>query len=424
MSQTVLVNNNMEIKSRRNVNIGIFLLVEAVAIFLLLGGTRGMISTFVLSSRRAGVDIAAPDLVIPTWVSILIAGSLVGLVSIWQIVKGFKRRTNAVMITMVSLGVGVFLIWATRGKSLNLTGMLVSSVIQATPIALASLSGIFSERSGVVNIGIEGMMLMGAFISVVFASLTQNIYIGFLAGALSGLILGLLHAVLTIRYRMNQIISGAGIIILALGLTSFLDRAFVTSNPALNNPGPVLASLPIPLLWRIPVIGPILFNQSPVIYVLFFLIIFTHFFFYYTKWGLRIRSVGENPKAADTLGINVYTLRYISVLISGTIAGFAGSYMSIGSVGLFNEGMSAGKGFLGMAAMIFGNWNPGGAFLGSVIFGFFDSWQDKLSILKVGIPSEFLQMAPYIATMIILSGFIGRSRMPAADGTPYKKGEA
>ena len=424
MSQTVLVNNNMEIKSRRNLNIGIFLLVEAVAIFLLLGGTRGMISTFVLSSRRAGVDIAAPDLVIPTWVSILIAGSLVGLVSIWQIVKGFKRRTNAVMITMVSLGVGVFLIWATRGKSLNLTGMLVSSVIQATPIALASLSGIFSERSGVVNIGIEGMMLMGAFISVVFASLTQNIYIGFLAGALSGLILGLLHAVLTIRYRMNQIISGAGIIILALGLTSFLDRAFVTSNPALNNPGPVLASLPIPFLWRIPVIGPILFNQSPVIYVLFFLIIFTHFFFYYTKWGLRIRSVGENPKAADTLGINVYTLRYISVLISGTIAGFAGSYMSIGSVGLFNEGMSAGKGFLGMAAMIFGNWNPGGAFLGSVIFGFFDSWQDKLSILKVGIPSEFLQMAPYIATMIILSGFIGRSRMPAADGTPYKKGEA
>ena len=424
MSQTVLVNNNMEIKSRRNLNIGIFLLVEAVAIFLLLGGTRGMISTFVLSSRRAGVDIAAPDLVIPTWVSILIAGSLVGLVSIWQIVKGFKRRTNAVMITMVSLGVGVFLIWATRGKSLNLTGMLVSSVIQATPIALASLSGIFSERSGVVNIGIEGMMLMGAFISVVFASLTQNIYIGFLAGALSGLILGLLHAVLTIRYRMNQIISGAGIIILALGLTSFLDRAFVTSNPALNNPGPVLASLPIPFLWRIPVIGPILFNQSPVIYVLFFLIIFTHFFFYYTKWGLRIRSVGENPKAADTLGINVFSLRYISVLISGTIAGFAGSYMSIGSVGLFNEGMSAGKGFLGMAAMIFGNWNPGGAFLGSVIFGFFDSWQDKLSILKVGIPSEFLQMAPYIATMIILSGFIGRSRMPAADGTPYKKGEA
>jgi simple sugar transport system permease protein len=421
MAQTALADGNIAMKSRRSVNIGIFFLIEAAAIFLLLGGTRGMISTFVLSSRRAGVNIAAPDLVIPTWPAILTAGILIGLVGIWQLVKGFGRRANLVLIAVVGLGVTVFLIWATHGKSLNLTGMLVSSVIQATPIALASLSGIYSERSGVVNIGIEGMMLMGAFISVVFASLTHNIYLGFLAGALAGLILGLLHAVLTIRYQMNQIISGAGIIILSLGLTSFLDRAFVTANPALNNPGPVLASLPIPLLWRIPVIGPILFNQSPVIYVLFLLIIFTQFFFYYTKWGLRIRSVGENPKAADTLGINVFTLRYISVLISGTIAGFAGSYMSIGSVGIFNEGMSAGKGFLGMAAMIFGNWNPGGAFLGSLIFGFFDSWQDKLSILQVGIPSEFLQMAPYIATMIVLSGFIGRSRMPAADGTPYKK---
>jgi simple sugar transport system permease protein len=169
------------------------------------------------------------------------------------------------------------------------------------------------------------------------------------------------------------------------------------------------------------VIGPILFNQSPVIYIMFLMILFTHFFFNYTKWGLRIRSVGENPKAADTLGINVFPLRYISVLISGTIAGFAGAHMSIGQIGFFSEGMSAGKGFLGLAAMIFGNWNPGGAFLGSIIFGFFDSWQDKLSILQVGIPSEFLGMAPYIATMIVLAGFIGRSRMPASDGTPYEK---
>ena len=421
MSQTAPVNANTEKKSRRGMNIGIFLLVEAAAIFLLLGGTGGMISTFVLTSRRAGVEIAAPDLVIPTWASILVVGLLVGLVSIWQLVKGFGRRANVVLIGMVSLGVTVFLIWATRGKSLNLTGMLVSSLIQATPIALASLSGIYSERSGVVNIGIEGMMLMGAFISVVFASITHNIYTGFLAGTLSGMLLGLLHAVLTIRYRMNQIISGTGIIILSLGLTSYVYRAFVNPNPALNNPGPVLASLPIPFLWRIPVIGPIFFNQSPVIYVLFLLIIFTHFFYNYTKWGLRVRSVGENPKAADTLGINVFMLRYISVLVSGSIAGFAGSYMSIGSVGLFNEGMSAGKGFLGMAAMIFGNWSPGGAFLGSLIFGFFDSWQDKLSILQVGVPSEFLGMAPYIATMIVLAGFIGRARMPAADGTPYEK---
>jgi simple sugar transport system permease protein len=265
------------------------------------------------------------------------------------------------------------------------------------------------------------MLLMGSFVSVVIASVTQNAFLGFLAGALSGVALAALHAVLAIRYRVNQIVSGTGVIILAMGLTSYFYRAFLIPNPALNSSPRVPDSLPIPLLWRIPILGPALFDQSPVIYILFLLIVFTHFFYNYTKWGLRIRSVGENPKAADTLGINVFTLRYISVLVSGAIAGFGGAYMSIGSIGFFNEGMSAGKGFLGLAAMIFGNWTPGGAFLGSLIFGFFDSWGDKLSILQVGIPSEFLQMAPYIATMIVLSGFIGRSRMPAADGTPYQK---
>jgi simple sugar transport system permease protein len=151
------------------------------------------------------------------------------------------------------------------------------------------------------------------------------------------------------------------------------------------------------------------------------LIIFTHILLYKTRWGLRIRAVGEHPKAADTLGINVYRIRYICVLISGAIAGLAGAYMSIGIAGRFNEGMSAGKGFLGLAAMIFGNWNPGPAYFGSLLFGFFDSWQERLSILKIGIPGELLAMAPFIATMIVLSGFIGRVRTPAADGTPYEK---
>ena len=405
---------------KRSLAAGIFLLLEAAAILLLLTGTSGMVSTFTLSSQRTGVEILAPDLVVPTRAAILVVGIIIALAALWQLAKGFKR-TNNVLVTMIALGILAFLVWADRGKSMNLTGMLTSSVILSTPIALAALCGIYSERSGVVNIGIEGMMLMGAFIATVVASLTHNIYIGFLGGILGGMLLGWLHAVLSIRYKVNQIVSGTGIIILSLGLTSFIYRAFVDKNPVLNSPGSPLAAVPIPLLWRIPVIGPVLFNQSPIIYLMFGLLILTHIFFYYTKWGLRIRSVGENPLAADTLGINVFTLRYISVLISGGIAGLAGSYMSIGVLGRFNEGMSAGKGFLGLAAMIFGNWNPGGAFLGALIFGFFDSWQDKLAMLQIGIPSEFLGMAPYIATMIILSGFIGRSRMPAADGTPYTK---
>lgn len=421
MSKIRTENENAPGISQKSRTTGIFLLLEAAALLLLLLGTQGKVSTFVLSSDRGGVNIPAPNLVIPTGVTILVAGMLMGLAGIWQLVKGFKQYTNTMLIGMIGLGVIMFLVWATRGKSLSLTGMLVSSVISATPIALAALSGIYSERSGVVNIGIEGMMLMGSFVSVVVASVTHNLTLGFLAGAISGLILGALHAVLSIRYRVNQIISGTGIIILALGITNFLYRTFLNPNPSLNSSGKILAALPIPFLWRIPIIGPVLFNQSPAIYIMFLMIIITHVFFNYTKWGLRIRSVGENPKAADTLGINVFTLRYISVLISGTIAGFAGAHMSIGQIGFFSEGMSAGKGFLGLAAMIFGNWNPVGAFLGSIIFGFFDSWQDKLAILQVGIPSEFLGMAPYIATMIVLAGFIGRSRVPAADGTPYEK---
>jgi simple sugar transport system permease protein len=191
--------------------------------------------------------------------------------------------------------------------------------------------------------------------------------------------------------------------------------------PGLNQPGPAISAVPIPVVWRIPVAGPVLFNLSPLIYILFALLIITHILFNSTRWGLRVRSVGEHPKAADTLGINVFKIRYISVFISGAIAGLAGSYMSIGAAGRFNEGMTAGKGFLGLAAMIFGNWNPGGAFIGALIFGFFDSWQEKLSILQVGIPVDLLGMAPYIATMVVLAGFMGRSRMPAADGQPYKK---
>jgi simple sugar transport system permease protein len=211
------------------------------------------------------------------------------------------------------------------------------------------------------------------------------------------------------------------IIILALGLTSFLQRSVLNVNPELNQPGSAIAAFPIPVLWKIPVIGPLLFNQSPIIYALFVLIVVTRILMNNTRWGLRVRSVGEHPRAADTLGINVFRTRYISVLISGAIAGLAGAYMSIGAAGRFNEGMTAGKGFLGLAAMIFGNWNPGGAFFGSLIFGFFDSWQEKLSILQVGIPVDLLGMAPYLATMVVLAGFVGRARMPAADGQPYVK---
>ncbi len=418
MAENILAQR--KVRTRRSVTFGIISIAFGALILLMARGTSGQVSTFVLSSMRAGVNIAAPDLVLPTNITLILLGTLAALGGVWELVRGFKREDRLVITAAIFL-ILAFLVWATRGKSLNLTGMLVSSLVRATPICLAAMSGIYSERSGVVNIGIEGMMLLGALVSVVFASISKNMLVGVLAGVLAGVLLGWLHAVLSIKYKVNQIISGTGIIILALGLTSYLQRAFLNVYTELNQPGPAIPAFPIPVLWRIPVLGPVVFNLSPLIYSMFAIIILTHILMYNTRWGLRVRSVGENPKAADTLGINVFRIRYMSVLISGAIAGLAGSYMSIGAAGRFNEGMSAGKGFLGLAAMIFGDWNPFGALLGSLIFGFFDSWQEKLSLLQIGVPVDLLGMAPYIATMIVLAGFIGRSRMPAADGVPYEK---
>lgn len=398
----------------------LLLLVGLVIIAFVAPETSGLTSTFELTSKRSGVTIEAPTVIVTTATSLYVLGGFFILAGLFQVLSS-GRHTTLMIIILAVLAVLAMLVWATRDNFLNLTGMLVSSLVRATPIALAALSGIYSERSGVVNIGIEGMMLVGAFTSVVAASMSGSMFVGVVGGILAGMLLALLHAVLSIRYRVDQIVSGTGAIILALGLTSFLQRAVLNVNPELNQPGPAIAALPIPVLWKIPVIGPLFFNQSPIIYLMILLLIGTHILMYYTRWGLRVRSVGEHPRAADTLGINVFATRYMSVLISGAMAGLSGAYMSIGAAGRFNEGMTAGKGFLGLAAMIFGNWNPGGAFIGSLVFGFFDSWQQQLAILQVGVPTELLGMAPYLATMIVLAGIVGRARMPAADGKPYEK---
>ena len=397
-----------------------YILLGVLFLAVMSRGTADLISNFDFTSLRGGVTIPGPDLAIPTNIALYILGSMIVLAGVLQLVIG-NQKVNSLVIGVTALSIIAFLVWATRGAYLNFTGMLVSSLVRATPIALAALSGIYSERSGVVNIGIEGMMLVGAFSSVVAASISDSMLVGVIAGVLAGMLMALLHGVLSIRYRVDQIVSGTGVIILALGLTSFLQRAVLNVNRELNSPGPAIPALEIPVLWKIPVIGPLLFRQSPIIYLMLGLLFLTHILMNHTRWGLRVRSVGEHPRAADTLGINVFKTRYISVLISGAVAGLSGAYMAIGVAGRFNEGMSAGKGFLGLAAMIFGNWNPGGAFLGSLIFGFFDSWQEKLKILQVGVPTELLGMAPYIATMVVLAGLIGRARMPAADGQPYQK---
>jgi ABC-type uncharacterized transport system permease subunit len=294
-----------------------------------------------------------------------------------------------------------------------------SALVKAVPLTFGAMSGILCERSGVVNIAIEGMMLTGAFVAALVGSLT-NIYIGLLAAVLSGGLLAAALAVLSIKYKTDQIIAGTVINIFATGITSFLSARFLQKFQHLNDPGR-FSIIKLPILSDIPFIGPIMFQHNIFVYAVYVFLIVLTIALYYTRWGLRTRSVGEHPKAADTLGINVIKTRYISVILGGFMAGFGGAYFTLGSVGRFDELMTAGRGFIGLAAMIFGNWNPFGSFSAGLLFGFFDALASKMAILKVAIPSEIMLMFPYLATMIILAGVIGRSQMPAADGTPYEK---
>ena len=295
-------------------------------------------------------------------------------------------------------------------------------VVRAVPLTLGALSGILCERAGVVNIAIEGMMLASAFVSTVVASLSQSLFLGLVAGILIGGLLGLVHAIFSIKYKINQIISGTVINIFAAGLTSYLSSQYIQKSAYqhLNEPG-MMPQLEVPFLSQIPFIGPIFFHHNMYVFLMFGFVLLLTFLLFYTRWGLRLRAVGEHPKAADTLGINVFRTRYMAVILGGMMAGLAGTYFTLGSSGRFDEFMTAGRGFIGLAAMIFGNYHPFGAMGAGLLFGFFDSLAVKSSLLQVPLPSEFLNMAPYLATIIVLAGVVGRGHIPAADGIPYEK---
>lgn len=370
-----------------------------------------------------GSTATIPDITVPTLLTLNILAALCIGLGIIQIVKprGFARYTNWVLGAVSGFFVLAFLTWAAAGKSINLAGIVNTTLLKAVPLTLGALSGVLCERSGVVNIAIEGMMLMGAMVASLVASVTDSLWIGLLAAVLSSAMLGLVHSVLSIKYKTNQIISGTAINIFSIGLTSYISARFLQVNQLeLNTPG-VFPPIEIPLLSSIPFIGPILFKQNFFVYAMFALLILLQVGLYYTRWGLRLRSVGEHPRAADTLGINVFRTRYMAVLLGSMVAGLGGAYFTIGSVGGFDEVMTAGRGFISLAAMIFGNWTPVGSFGAGLLFGFADSLASKLAILGVQIPSEFLLMTPYVITMIVLAGVVGRGQMPAADGQPYEK---
>ena len=288
-------------------------------------------------------------------------------------------------------------------------------------LLLPALGGVISERSGVVNIAMEGMMLVGAFAAVVGINAFGNPWMATVVAMLAGGLLALVHAVVSIYFRANQIISGVAINIFALGITAFLDSKLTNFQGFTPIKGAEqLPYLQIPLFYKIPFIGPIFFEQNVIVYVGLVLLVAINFMLFRTRLGLRIRSVGEHPQAADTAGINVYTIRYGCVLASGLLSGLAGAFLAIGIVNVFNPGMTEGRGYIALAAMIFGKWTPYGAFVACLIFGLGSAIVADNSSLHVS--RDLLGMLPYILTLLVLAGLVGRSTPPAADGQPYVPG--
>jgi simple sugar transport system permease protein len=357
-------------------------------------------------------------------ISLVTIGACTLLGGLLALLERLRRVAMSLLLVVAFLDIFGLMIWAARGSSVDMVGMLAASLRMSTPIALGALAGIFCERSGVINIAIEGMMLAAAAFGFAVNLYLgqwlgpQAIWFGVLASILTGGLMATFHAILSIRFKTDQIVSGTAINILAVGASGFLRRAYLVKAYFV---GEILPITPIPFLADIPILGAIIFENRPIVYLMLILVPLTHFILFYTPWGLRTRAVGEHPRAADTVGINVFRTRYINVIIGGMIAGLAGAWFSLETVGSFEDLMTGGKGFIALAAMIFGNWTPFGAFAGALLFGFAEALEIKLQILDAPIPHQFLTMVPYFATMIVLAGLIGRTVPPAADGQPYEK---
>lgn len=404
-------------KTRQARIVGSLLIGLAIMVVLVFGiGTSGD-AMFRLS--RPNDPFALPNLIVPAGPFNYIIAALLAFLGVRQFIRGGVRWTSLSLGLGLTFVVMAFLVWATAGKSFSMTGMLQATMVRAVPIALGGLAGVLSERVAVVNIAIEGMLLAGAFTGALIGSLMGG-YVGLAAAVAMGGVFGFILAALVVTYRVDQIIAGVVINLFVLGVTSYVSSQVFQQYRFLNN-APVFAPIRIPFLSDIPVIGPVLFQQNLFVYGALIMVGVATYYLFYTRTGLRARAVGEHPQAADTLGINVYRTRFINVTLAGMVAGFGGAWFTLGSVGVFDEGMTGGRGYIGLAAMIFGRWHPVGALMAALVFGFADSLQQKLALLQTPIPSEFLAMAPYIATIVLVAGLVGRARAPAADGQAYIK---
>lgn len=401
-----------------------YAIVAALALIaFVLAAPGGRETTFTVSTSR---DYFAIDpITVPSQATALVlcvVALALAAVSFWAT----RSRRKVGVWLPAAFGVALvfaFLTWAAAGKAqpLPLTGLLQGSLFLAIPLVFGALAGMLCERSGIINVAIEGQLLAGAFLAAVVASLTSSAYAGLLAAPIAGALVGLLLVVFSIRYVVDQIIVGVVLNVLVVGVTSYLFSTVLKVNAATWNTPPKLPVIDIPVLSQIPVIGPVLFRQTALVYVMYVVVALLQIMVFRSRWGLRMRAVGEHPKAADTVGIKVNRTRMRSTVLGGAVAGLGGAFFTVAAGLAFGKEMTGGKGFIALAAMILGRWSPSGALAAALLFGFSDNLRVVLGIIGTPIPSQIMLMTPYVVTIFAVAGLVGRVRPPASEGIPYVK---
>jgi len=384
-------------------------------------------ATFAFSPQFAKISV--PNLVLPAAATCYVLGGITLALAVLRLLSILGRLTLGPVARRVMLGVVLFafvvslIAWADAGQSIpfNVVNLLQGTLNVSIPIMLGALTGVICSTSGVINIAIEGQLLLGAFCAAIATSVTGSLWLGLICGALAGSLVAVLLGIFAISYLVDQVVLGVVLNTLVLGLTGYLYNAImVPYGDTLNNPM-TFTAWKFPGLGDIPIIGPVFFDSTIFLYLTYILLALVQIGLFRTRWGLRTRAIGEHPLAADTVGIRVIAMRYRNVIVAGLIAGIGGAYFTIGSVGSFGPNMSSGEGYIALAAMIFGRYTPFGAIAAALLFGFTTQLQSILSSINVPIQSNLLLLTPYVVTIIVVAGLVGRVRGPRAEGVPFIK---
>ncbi len=389
---------------------------------LFLFAPRDGISQFRLGDPNSSIDL--PTVGVPTAITCWSVFVILVLLTLWAVWDAYGYRRSPVWLAVAYgvLAVFAFLTWAAAGGLVPVTGLLFGAVSLSVPLVFGALGGVIGERVGVVNVAIEAQLLLGAFSAAMLSSITGNAFVGLFGAMIGGMLVAFVLGAFAIKYLVEQVIVGVVLNVLVTGLTGFLYGVLLVPNTEALNTPVRFTRFEIPLLSEIPILGPVLFNQTFIVYLMYVTVAVVAWAMYRTRWGLRLRAVGEHPQAADTVGIKVNVSRFWNLSLAGAIAGIGGAYFTLVSVPQFGKEMTAGLGFIALAAVIFGRWDPLRATLAALLFGFATNLQNLLTVLKTPIPSEFMLMLPYLVTILAVAGFAGQIRGPAAAGKPYIKG--